>query len=715
DFDAESDGILRLELVFTGNSSDEGVYIEFQDEALQAQFGMTPKNGVWTLYGTDEISSTVAIAVDSSATYAIVMDIDLDNHTMSAIVNNVLCGSVSIPDAAVSRLVLGTTKKGTGSILFKHARLSKNYPLNEHFLVTDGQTGQKPADGWQISGDFVLAKTTVYAGVDNYSIKAQSAAGTVSSAKKLFTPVDGKVVFETFILLPQKTDGASVSLLSNGNPTLTLETKNGSICIGDTVLHDYAANVWQCLRIEADTAAGKADIKIDGKTRATFDFDAAFFDGVTVAFAPQSDAVMWFDDVLLYRETEHGDYPSYPQVAASDGYNIGLNVCPLWHDNIASEGWDAVSPFPEFETYLGYYDEGTKEAMDWELKLMAEHGIDFMHVCWYALNNVTEPIKNNHRSYTYLHDAYMNAEYSDLVDFCLMWENGGKNVTSLEQFKTYIWSYWLEYYFSDPRYARLDNKAVLSVWSYDNFLSSFGGEAGAKAAVEFMNEDLKRLGYDGILLLTSVASAVSPSTYTARANAGFDASYAYHWGENGYSAAHQISGNSQNLANSAGILHHIPTVSMGFNDVGRNESRSPIITGEDHLKVCESIKEMLDGMNTGTWKDNTLFVSTWNEFSEGTYVLPTASNGFDYLENLRAVFTNDTSDHSVTDAPLTEAQLTRITRMYPDHHSPLRWFETEESDIGSDLDTLPLVAVRSYDMATTAGTDAWEHQFSIDN
>lgn len=80
--------------------------------------------------------------------------------------------------------------------------------------------------------------------------------------------------------------------------------------------------------------------------------------------------------------------------------------------------------------------------------------------------------------------------------------------------------------------------------------------------------------------------------------------------------------------------------------MGRNHSRDPIITKEDHLKVCQEIKKELSEMNTGTWMDNTLIVSTTNEYSEGTYVLPTQNIGFDYLENIRLTFTDDTSDHS---------------------------------------------------------------------
>ena len=42
-------------------------------------------------------------------------------------------------------------------------------------------------------------------------------------------------------------------------------TKNGKIVMGEKELHDYTANVWQWLYVEANTLTGKATVKINGK------------------------------------------------------------------------------------------------------------------------------------------------------------------------------------------------------------------------------------------------------------------------------------------------------------------------------------------------------------------------------------------------------------------------------------------------------------------
>ena len=683
DFDAENDGYIKLEMIIEAESSEEGVYIALCDANDVKLFGLTVKGGYWTLVGNETVATTVAVPNGvQTKTYGIEMIIDLDNDTASVTVNNVYGGEVTIPDSPITRLILGTNKQGTGTIGFTYVRMMKNYPIVDRFILGDvaDYEGQAPAN-WTVTGNFVLDRIRSMRLYDMYSVKAESAAGEKSSAYKSFRSIGGKVAFETMILLPTKVDGASVALMSGEKAAVTFETREGKIYVGEHMVNDYIANVWQTLHVEADTEAGKADIYVNGKKRAAVDIDVESFDGVRIGFEPGADAVMWFDDVEIFPVFEYDDYPEEPQVAESKDYNIGMNVCWIWRDQQSGEGWDATSPFAEFDPYLGFYDEGLRETADWELKWMAEHGIDFLHTCWYCPSgDIQAPIKEMRHSYAALHDGYMMAKYSDYVDFCIMWENNGQDCTSFEQFREYIWNYWVEYYFSDERYARLDNRAVLTVWNTNNFIKSFGDEEGARRAVKFMDTELRKLGYDGIIILASTTGKPALSSYERWAKIGFDSTYGYHWNAGGYSEKLQIECNKTNLETSAGILHHIPTVSIGFNDVGRNETRDPIISVDGHLKVCKDIKATLAGMSTGTWKDNTLFISTWNEYSEGTYIFPTESTGFDYLENIRKTFTDDTSDHSAIDVRPTGAQIERVTHLYPDNHSPIRWYQFEKPD-----------------------------------
>lgn len=693
DFDNENNGILRLELLANLASSNGGMHLSFKDPNGDSVVSITEKNGYLTLAGETEYIFDIQVSSnpDYPNPYSIIFEVDLDKGTASAMINNSNTGFVNIADdAVISRFECGTSKLGGGYVKPLHAELCKNYLLSERFLINSDNVGNAPAL-WDVNGDVTLAYIggEDERGLDRSSAMLTSAVGTTSSASRSFDAISGNIAFETFVLLPEKIDGASVALMSGENEVLKFETKNGKIVMNDVVLHDYIANVWQNLHIDANTETGTADIYINGKYKETVEFNAKYFDAVNVVNAnidSEKSSVMYFDDVVLYNLFDYVDYPSYPQVASSDDYNVGVNVCWLWRDQNSGEGWQVNSAFSELDTYLGFYDEGLRETADWELKYMAEHGIDFINACWYGpAGNLSTPIKKMAVSYSALHDGYMYAKYSDLVDFSIMWENTSQNVTNFEQFKEYIWNYWTEYYFSDTRYARLDNKAVLTVWNYANMVKAFsdGNEEttdDVSVAIEFMNQELRKMGYDGIIILIATQGTESASTYQNYAVNGVSGSYAYHYGAAGYDPEHQINANRTNYKNSLGVSHHIPTISTGFNDVARNDSRDPLITPEDHLAVCEDVKEILAQYNTGTWIDNTVMISTWNEYSEGTYIFPCEQNGFSYLENIRTAFTNDTSDHSTLDVKPTEDQIDRVTHMYPDNYTTIRWQQYEQSD-----------------------------------
>lgn len=144
-FKTERDGLLHLELYFGAFSDDGTAYVAFEDEDENKVVSITPKNGKWVLVGAEEKATTVDVPTEVSGGFKTVMDIDLDNRTAHLVLNNTDCGTVKIGDGDISRLVLGTEKKGKGYIKLYNARLSKNYALSEHFIAEG--TGDAPPCG----------------------------------------------------------------------------------------------------------------------------------------------------------------------------------------------------------------------------------------------------------------------------------------------------------------------------------------------------------------------------------------------------------------------------------------------------------------------------------------------------------------------------------------------------------------------------------------
>ena len=661
DIDDVSHGLLGFDFIADIQFGKSGLYFRITDDGKTPLMSLDTKDGKFFLNNVD-----TGVEV-KDGTYYISVKMDLDKHTAELVLNGQKVEKTfTLPAVTAARLYIGSDEEGISYVVMKRCDLYKDYLVNERFLMPEGGA----LTGWEVTGDAAVARTG--GEVNNDFNSARLSAG--ATAKKSFNKISGKVVFESFMLFPTAADTGFVSLASGENEVAKLVINADGIFKADgTKLRHHVNNIWQTLRVEADTITGRVLYKINGKKVGEYAFDSAAATVDTVTFGATSGTV-YFDDAVVFLTHEYDDYCPTPKPVGDDGYDTLLNICNLWHDGT---GWGAVSGYPDIEPALGYYDEGIPEVADWEIKFMVENGIDVQHMCWYSPSaNIKEPIKKPQINYWALHEGFFNAKYSDLMKFAIMWENNS-DVYGLDQFKEFVWPYWVEYYFTDSRYYTVDNQIFFTVWSYPNFRKAFGDtDEGAKAAIDFMNEDIKKYGFDGVKVVFFDYHHKDAATFQTMANMGAAASYAYHWQQDGNKYETTIARLENNAAN--GALHIIPTVSVGFNNIGWSGTRKPLISLEDHKKVLEYIKNdylpRFDG-----WKAKTLVVSTWNEYGEGTYVMPCAGlHGFGYLENVAEVLAGKT-DHADNIYP-TDAQKARLGHMYPKTKTSLKHYDIEQPE-----------------------------------
>lgn len=83
--------------------------------------------------------------------------------------------------------------------------------------------------------------------------------------------------------------------------------------------------------------------------------------------------------------------------------------------------------------------------------------------------------------------------------------------------------------------------------------------------------------------------------------------------------------------------------------------------------------------NGDEWKKKFVMLSTWNEYGEGTYMMPAGLNGFGYLDTVRKVFTKGTNH---TDEQPNTLQMARLGHMYPINREIIRpqgYYEAPEA------------------------------------
>ncbi len=709
EFNPLDSGLVTLEMYTDINSADNGVYIGFDNDDNKPTIKLQTENGFFALHGSDKTVTTVPVSKEKSEQYVILMYIDLDNNTMYAVINGIATPVVDIAEnITIGRLIAGTTVEGTGTITVHRVYMYENYAMVEHFSAVESMAGKAPY-GMVINGNVKMEEYIYDPFFDKYSAKITATAGTSHSAAKSFPQISGIGIFEGYLYMPKTLNNAYFAVTSAGKEVAKIYSKNGAWYVGDKKERDFFENVWQTLRIETNTATKKATIKINGKIVDTVSIDCAYIDGIKIGLDADADGVLWFDDVTARADIEHEDYPAVPKACNNDEYNIGVHVCNLWHDSEAGEGWQRVTPFEEFEPYIGYYDEGSAELADWEIKQMVEHGIDFQHLCWYMPETVTvnQPIKMNRNSHPALHNGFFNAKYSDMMKFVIMWENGnGGAMPGYEAFKEFYWKYWKEYYFTDPRYMVIDNKPILSLCSYSDLIKKFGGVEQLKAALDFMREDIKTLGFDDMIFICWIDEAKDAEMDYV----GIDATYRYHYNAEGKDADYQIKTMDNTFNNSK--VYPITSVSVGYNYVprgGRFTDRAPMNTPEGFRKVAEHIRDnYLPNVKTGDWKENTLFVSSWNEWSEGTYAAPSTLYGYDYLEVIKDVFTGDTSSHENVDVMPTAEQKARINKLTYNKYQRIRQLMLPEF-ANNETDTSTLISVKKWDFKKPVDQSAWTH------
>jgi len=670
DISIQTTGNMTLETQFSIASGSDGLYYQFTDSDGKVAYKLFTDNGVFNLLTPDGTIKALDLAAEKKS-YSLKVTVDLDAKVCDTIINSVDYGVTPFAESCknIAQYKIGTSDEDIISAVPSANRLFANYTVNEQFNQLS-DTGLP--FGWTAEKSLDAVDLSAKSGELVYSMPGDSDA----SVKKTFDALTGKVALETIFYVPQKTNGISFQMRSGETIAAGFSTQNSMFYANDTMLYNYTPNVWYTIRIEADTDTQTAVIKVNHKIMGTVSFanTVSSIDNIVFSFKTADAATMKLDNVYVYQiPTEPQDYVPEPIPAPSDDYYVGINICSLWR-NGQHQGWDAISPFDELKPNLGYYDDGVTEVSDWEIKYMVEHGIDFQLYCWYSSES-NKPIKTTRLSDNMLY-GFMDAKYSDKMKFALLWEAAnGSHPSSSEAFRKDFVPYWVEYFFKDKRYMVIDNKPVIAVFGANKLVTDFGSESAVKAELDYVREVCRGLGFSGAIFM-ACSSGTDDASLTSVKNSGFDAVYAYNWGTSGYNADFTIE--SIDKQQNRKIIDVVPTISTGFNSVAWHATRFPNMSLDSFDKVTSWFKATaLKKYAEGSWQSKFVMLSTWNEYGEGTYMMPSGLNGFGYLDHVRSAFTSAAVEHE--DAKPDEDQIKRLGYLYPQNRAiikPLRNYKT---------------------------------------
>lgn len=340
---------------------------------------------------------------------------------------------------------------------------------------------------------------------------------------------------------------------------------------------------------------------------------------------------------------------SEPKPAKSD-YLIGAYYFPGWKQGTFRNGWEAIKPFPERKPSLGWYQEGEPEVADWHIRWAVEHGISFFIYDWYWDPKLNKPTLTHA-----LHDGYFNSKYRKNLKFSILWANDVYG-NSTEKVLMDATKFWLDNYFNQPEYFKIDNKPVITIYNPVRFANDLGSVEEMKTVFEKMEKMVKEKGFDGLYLIG--CAYPGEDKIKKMKEVGYDAVTGYNYPYAGqlpedgerFSYDSAIKGYEKiwNEIADYKILSYIAVTDPGYDARPWLGEKSLVRTFKHPDKFEQMLKlakKFADKNPIGYDKKKIVLVEAWNEFGEGDVIEPHQEFGFGYLDVIRKIFTSEPKEH----------------------------------------------------------------------
>ncbi|MBE7023506.1 MAG: hypothetical protein E7412_03470 [Ruminococcaceae bacterium] len=612
-------------------------------------------------------------------TYVVRAFLDFDAKQIERVQINGKTYAVNKPfssDATVAdAFAIRTSEEAVGVVSNRCLYIDGGYILDEVFLSGAGVV----PDDWGItsSGGVASLSEANSAYPERFYLTFDSQNGPVTAERKV-KRTSGALTFELNTLVDEKRGDFDFSLMDGDKTLIKLSSDGKSFCYidenGNAIpFYEFVKNIWYNLKVKLDTKTDTYDLYMNNRIMLKglkFANAGDAVDAVKI-YSGKSNELLHVDDVLLSKtEVYAEDYPVIREIPEKkEGAPlVGVQFCPMWVEG-THFGWDWIAQSSDRrEPVIGFYDGNKPEAADWIIKQMVEHGADYMSICTFPhINNnngsdIISQIKDNDpRSAGFL-SAVLDSRYSDKIKYSLFLEANGIKAGQAyyDDFFEVVWPHYIEHYFKDPRYLKVDGRPVFGIYAADNIFNVFNdgsGKASIQKGVEKMRQMCIDAGVGNPYLIVNNGNYAIDATV----NAGFDAVSSYGLGYNAtFTYQKTYFESSLEACKAKGVDFIASPVPMRDDSGWRPEG------GYWHTE--EEFDQFLNWVNDDLLKDykpsvsqKLLNVCTWDEYGEGHIVAPTVGLGFQYMDAVRSSLTNG-GEH-IDDIP-TDAQKERINKLY---------------------------------------------------
>ena len=357
-------------------------------------------------------------------------------------------------------------------------------------------------------------------------------------------------------------------------------------------------------------------------------------------------------------------------------YYVAAYIWPSCHDDSLAhahlwadgEGeWEVIKKGnPRFEGHYqprqplwGYeHDDDPKVVARW-IDQALKHGVNTFVYDWYWFMD-----------YPYLEEAldegFLKAENNEAMNFYIMWANHtvvhnywnyhryGDDRTVLfdpkvnwDQFKTIV-DRVIDRYFKRPNYVKIEGCPVMAIFDYGQLVESFGSIEETRKALDYFREKAKEAGFPGVHFqmnpgggyplsadntksLKELIDGLGVNSVAFYNMGGFDCDYLKHGAD-----AIEIRKDWDEALD----IPVFPTVSIGWDDTPRFPAKGAQDVTRFHQSpqafaaFLQVAKEYADSHPE---QPKFVMINAWNEWVEGSYLLPDRKYGVGYLEAVKEV------------------------------------------------------------------------------
>lgn len=365
---------------------------------------------------------------------------------------------------------------------------------------------------------------------------------------------------------------------------------------------------------------------------------------------------------------------------------------PDWHIDERNEAWfgknwtewqlvDAARP--RFEGHRqprvplhGAFDEARPDTAADQIRLAKEYGVDGFLVDFYWYDDGPYLARA-------LDEGLLAAPNKNDIEFALMWANhelvdifpydpasdaaperlkdGAIGIEAFRAMALHI----IEHYFTQPNYLKIDGKPWFSIYELGNFILGLGGIDAAKAALEWFDAEVIAAGFPGLHLDAVIwGIAVLPTAVQVEDPHSlvdvlpFASATSYVWAHHSDTAAHgfpiadpnrlrdEAYAEYESYAHTLNVPFY-PNVTVGWDSSPRLQAGAELRQGpypqwavwdQTPDQFRRGLEMARDFLHEHPVPHPIITINAWNEWTEGSYLLPDTTHELAFLEAICDTF-----------------------------------------------------------------------------